>query len=502
MHKKANTPLAILLLVIGFFLVLGFAWFAFLTRSGELQLYIDSNHLLESMYAKESQINIYINSLVQISAKDAAASTEKEKAFVTRFRQELEKSKIQGKYFMPQLEYIDQQLSEDNVKIQNDILSIPFKIKIDGAIKDESYEIMSAEYIYEKEFRAELKDNTQTTEGSEIQIEIGETITFANHQITLKEISSSMATLEIRSEVITITLSVGQTTEFDLNHDGKNDIKIRLISISSENNKASFEIQEIVPGAQIITSPQVYHLFNYAEKQYILIGEEKLINNIGVYVKDNKIYDYTERIIGEINNGQLNVSGTSSDTEPILRCRLDFLNGKSLSEIEQGLTADVKCDIEGKQYLPPPNRKPFLSIFGDNAKYEYGKILYASDRPSKEAVSFSYNGPMGLGFNGGWRQQIFVNSNGTNPCANEPDYPQKFLETGENYYCRYTGLEKVEMSLFVTGAFANAPQNNPLGICCNEVCVLGGDANCCAHPKAEDSYCIDYLASNPETPYA
>jgi hypothetical protein len=153
MNKKATTPIAIVILTIAFFLVIGYAWFSFLTKADEIKLRIQGTSLPEEVYAKESQINFYINSIVQNSAKNSANAQE----FVTKFRQELEKYKVNEHYIIPQLEQVETQLSEEKVKIEQDSISISFKIKIDGKLEEDSYELLSIEHIYEKEFSAKPK---------------------------------------------------------------------------------------------------------------------------------------------------------------------------------------------------------------------------------------------------------------------------------------------------------------------------------------------------------
>jgi len=156
MNKKASNPIAIVLLVVAFFLVIGYARFTFLDRAEEIRLHIQGSSTLEEVYAKESQVNFYIGSIIKTSAREATGNSNPKEAFLTKFKQELENYKVSGRYIIPQLEQIEAQLSEEKIKIDDDSISVSFKIKIDGELEEDNYELLSVEYIYEKEFEEEL----------------------------------------------------------------------------------------------------------------------------------------------------------------------------------------------------------------------------------------------------------------------------------------------------------------------------------------------------------
>lgn len=157
MNKKANTPIAIAILTLAFFMVIGFAWYTFLTKSGEVELYIQSPYLLEEIYAKESPINTHIGSLVHAAGRQITEGTNIKEKFIENLRFELEKNEMNERYITPELEQLRDQLLKENINLEEKNLTIPFTITINGLIEDEGYEIISAEYTYTKNFKTELE---------------------------------------------------------------------------------------------------------------------------------------------------------------------------------------------------------------------------------------------------------------------------------------------------------------------------------------------------------
>jgi len=158
MNKKANTPLAILILTAVFFLIVGYAGLTFLTKGKEVKLMIQGASILESVYAEESQINLYIQTAATSAAKNTNLDSNPETIFIQNLKGELSKYKTGNVYILPELRLIEPQLKEENTNINEDTISITLRIKIDEKLEDEGYELLSAEYIYDKTFIGNLPE--------------------------------------------------------------------------------------------------------------------------------------------------------------------------------------------------------------------------------------------------------------------------------------------------------------------------------------------------------
>jgi parallel beta-helix repeat protein len=113
-----------------------------------------------------------------------------------------------------------------------------------------------------------------TEHGNNFNLRFNDKIRFVvnltNHTLTLDQFNSSTAKVLIQSEPITAYLQKGIMQEFDVNGDGKNDVRVRYDGLN--NTKAMMFIQEMV-----------YHLNNSG-------GNRQAINNsLGVQSKD---YNY------------------------------------------------------------------------------------------------------------------------------------------------------------------------------------------------------------------
>ena len=134
MNRKANTPIAIVILTLAFFAVLGVAWFELHGQNRDVTLILQGPELIEKTYSQESQTNLLIQNIVS----NAAAKTTQDKLeFVENMKSELQKYKINDKYPIEQLARLETQLTEQNILIQDGIVSLNLNLKIHEAVKNQ-----------------------------------------------------------------------------------------------------------------------------------------------------------------------------------------------------------------------------------------------------------------------------------------------------------------------------------------------------------------------------
>lgn len=75
------------------------------------------------------------------------------------------------------------------------------------------------------------------------------------HSITLKEVTDTSVTLEVKSEIQTIELGFGETKSIDLNADGDNEISIKLKSINVLTKTADLVITPLEEFKEPLLSP-------------------------------------------------------------------------------------------------------------------------------------------------------------------------------------------------------------------------------------------------------
>ncbi|MBU2639586.1 MAG: hypothetical protein KKG75_02640 [Nanoarchaeota archaeon] len=97
-------------------------------------------------------------------------------------------------------------------------------------------------------------DFTKVTAGN-IRAQQGLTKSFSfdgstKHTVTFDKVTASSVTITIASSPVTVSLTMGQTKEVDINGDGINDVIVKLVGV--ENGLANIEISKVEAGAQIV----------------------------------------------------------------------------------------------------------------------------------------------------------------------------------------------------------------------------------------------------------
>lgn len=67
-----------------------------------------------------------------------------------------------------------------------------------------------------------------------------------NHSVTLRNFTATTAEIEVRSHPQTATLELGQTRNFDVTHDGKDDLAVQLKGINVLTKKVTFVLTSLV----------------------------------------------------------------------------------------------------------------------------------------------------------------------------------------------------------------------------------------------------------------
>jgi len=149
--KKAGAPIAIVLLIVATLVLVSFTTFIFLTRQQNAHEIIYIGRISEEVYAKENLINFYIQEILDKSSKNANAIQE----VLDNFNSELNKYRgLNGDYLISELGQLSGQLNVDNFKLEDNKVSVSFKIKIDTKVLKDDKKLMSASYIYTKTFES------------------------------------------------------------------------------------------------------------------------------------------------------------------------------------------------------------------------------------------------------------------------------------------------------------------------------------------------------------
>lgn len=158
MNKKGTMTVSIVLLVVFTLLLVSSALYMFITKNNSSYAKIYTPSALEDIYSKETQLNFYLMHFTENSAKgiNEDDSNNIKEIFLANFQKELDKYKTEGKFLIPEFSFVEPQLKEENVIIKDNAIKIKFKIKIEDSLKDKEKEILSAVYIYEKEFQAQI----------------------------------------------------------------------------------------------------------------------------------------------------------------------------------------------------------------------------------------------------------------------------------------------------------------------------------------------------------
>lgn len=211
MNKKSATSISILLLVFMALILSGTALFVFYTSTKPEKLILDSR-IVENAYIKEEQVNFLISQ--GISLQDAVN--------------------------MLGLEII-------NGKIQTKIISDDGKIIVLYEFEAGKSSVENIAILQNNAEDAAISQDEK--EIDEKNLAVGEQVNFQisgeSHSLTLINIFENRVAVEISSQPITITISVGESVKLDLDNDRYYDLKITLVSIYSETSFANIK-KEII----------------------------------------------------------------------------------------------------------------------------------------------------------------------------------------------------------------------------------------------------------------
>ncbi len=146
-NKKAN--IAITLLVLMALTLTLAALYAFNTHVNKVSTEISDSRFLDHIYAKENEINFYINDIMEKAIlKTGQISPDTRVVFLDNFRKELLKHKQDDNFTTEELAQVEQQLTLGNIEINNKEILITLSIKIEKKFQDKF--IIS--YLYNKKF--------------------------------------------------------------------------------------------------------------------------------------------------------------------------------------------------------------------------------------------------------------------------------------------------------------------------------------------------------------
>jgi hypothetical protein len=149
MNKKADQLMAILLIVLFTLLLVGLSFFYLAYKSQQIRQFTDSN--IESLYIREKLLNLYVQDIMDSSAK---ISGEDKSIFILEFKKRLDLYKRNGQFIVIELEQIEPQLQESNIKIENGKIELPLNFKIGGWTTENK---VYAEYSYDRTFERTIE---------------------------------------------------------------------------------------------------------------------------------------------------------------------------------------------------------------------------------------------------------------------------------------------------------------------------------------------------------
>lgn len=159
MNKQASMSISLWILVIGTFFLIISSLTIFYAETNSMKnevLFINS---FDDIYAKESQVNFYINNLIDKSVKETLAQDFPEDYFAETFsdifRNNLLLYKSEDNFLIPELSQIENQINSESIKYskKTKILEITLNILLEHKIKEESgREVLSVTHSYSKTF--------------------------------------------------------------------------------------------------------------------------------------------------------------------------------------------------------------------------------------------------------------------------------------------------------------------------------------------------------------
>jgi len=116
MNKKAGTPIDITLLVFMALCLAGGTLLIFYLHSGYVSSSISDSRFLDETYIKESKIDFYINDIMDKAIVKITDKNNPLPEFLTGFKNELGKYKVNGSYLFFELAQLENQTTLDNVE--------------------------------------------------------------------------------------------------------------------------------------------------------------------------------------------------------------------------------------------------------------------------------------------------------------------------------------------------------------------------------------------------
>ncbi len=149
-NKKADVSITILVFMV--VVLTGTALFIFASDTGKISAKITDARFLDEIYLKENEINFYINEIIENSSH-----SETEEEFIDNFKIQLERYKDKdGNFIMSELSQLESQITEDNIKFENNKIEVEFVIRLEDKLtvkeKKQEKEVLSVVYIYSKKF--------------------------------------------------------------------------------------------------------------------------------------------------------------------------------------------------------------------------------------------------------------------------------------------------------------------------------------------------------------
>lgn len=149
-NKKANITIPVLVLMT--LVLAGATLLVFNINKGKIETNIGDYSLLNNVYLKESQLDFYINEVLDNVIKNFNINEGKDK-FIEKFKAELEKYKQEdGTYILGELERIKEQADE----IIFDSADRKIILNLDIRIDEKPNQNMNIAYAYAKTFKKDL----------------------------------------------------------------------------------------------------------------------------------------------------------------------------------------------------------------------------------------------------------------------------------------------------------------------------------------------------------
>ena len=146
-NKKGDIAVTVLTVLTLVFVIL--TLFLFNIRDKDMNIEIGRNFVIDEILSKEEIINFNIQNIVDMVSKDANSKEN----FINNFKVELGKYKdSNGRYFISELEQLEEQIVLENVVYENGKFSIDFNILVEKEVLKDGKRDVFISYEYKKTF--------------------------------------------------------------------------------------------------------------------------------------------------------------------------------------------------------------------------------------------------------------------------------------------------------------------------------------------------------------